>query len=1249
MTEGRLPEISPASAFRSPGTRVLVVGNSSHVSGSALPDVPAVAQTVRDLTDALVERCGLRPENLYGGGPLIDPADLAVLGDALTGAAAQATDLLLVYYVGHGPVSAGNELYLATHATDDPLRGLAFRALPFQAVRDALTDCPAQSVVMVLDCCFAGRAHGTFDPVASALELATFGGSYLLLSSSRDERSLAPPGERHTAFTGELLRLLREGDAAGLPTLTFEGVYEYLCRALPQRGAPAPRRQVSGRAGTLVLAPNPAARAAGTARPKPGFDGEDVADAPCPYQGLQPFTADDARFFFGRESLVAALLAKVASWAGEGGAIAVVGPSGSGKSSLLHAGLVPAVRRGELATRGPRAWSTLSLTPDRDPVRRLADRLAAFAGTTAGELAASLRADPARLATVIDEALRRPVGQEDAPERRLLIVVDQFEELFTTCPEEDERRAFVRALGAAATGTVVGRPPAVVVLGVRADFYARCMDYPELVAAFRERQVTVDAMTADRLREAIEKPAAEAGLVLKDGFTDVLLRDAGADRGEFSAGTLPLLSYALQRTWANREGRALTIAGYHAGGGVWHAVTQAADRIHDELDSVPGGRRAVRTLLLRMVRVGEGTEDTRRRVDLAALLAEHPDPVERDALVAARDALAEARLITVDGDSAQIAHEALIRVWPRLRRWIDEDRSGLLLHQELSDAASEWDRDGRHGSLLYRGPRLAAARQWFAAPGRADSLGPAERRFLAASVRARRRRAWGRVAVAALLAVALVGSVVAVWQYRTASQREALIASRQSALRADALRKGDPGTAEQLSLAAYRIAPTLEARTSLLASYATPYPTVLPAHQGPVLDVDYTPDGHILASSGTDKAIRLWDVSDPHRPARRAELPTDAPAAVALGPDGRLLAAQTTHSFLLSDISDPEHPAVRARLDSPAAVSPGIAVSPDGRTVATTAEAGAVRLWNVTDPAHPVATTLPIDTHQVNAVAFAPDSRTLATGSVASGTGPGTATVRLWDLANPAHPSLLSTRPVNSALSLAFSPSGNSLVAAGSINSVAVWDVANMRDPTGRDVQAFGGGGNGDYHSLAFGSDGRTFFAAKSTGTIDQWEITADGVKVYTELPGTPAVYSVALGPGGVVAGAAEDGAIRLWTTPAPTPLPGRIADPGSGVPGTAFSDDGKVHRGRGSGRRRLGPVVGRRRSGPPGSGRDAAAALGAGLVPGPRPRPAESEPGPQLPCALGCRRPALPGADVHLRCRGRRQCPERRTPPGCS
>ncbi|WP_410574413.1 hypothetical protein [Amycolatopsis sp. cmx-4-61] len=329
----------------------------------------------------------------------------------------------------------------------------------------------------------------------------------------------------------------------------------------------------------------------------------------------------------------------------------------------------------------------------------------------------------------------------------------------------------------------------MVVLGLRADFYARCMEYRELVATLRERQLLMETMGSDEIRDAIEKPAAEAGLVIEDNLAELLLRETGIDRGTFSVGTLPLLSFALERTWAYREEKTLTISGYQVDGGVWKAVTKVAEEVYEEMRGRPGGDKAVRTLLLRMVRVGEGTEDTRRRADVTALLSGSANPAEQFALAA----FAEVRLITVEDGSAQIAHEALIREWPRLRQWIDEDRSGLLTHQQLTEATAEWHRTGRHTSLLHRGPRLTVARQWFSTPEREAALTPGEREFLTASVRADRHRLWGRVAV--LLVVALAGGAVAIWQYRTASESAAQIASRQIALRADALRDGDPATA----------------------------------------------------------------------------------------------------------------------------------------------------------------------------------------------------------------------------------------------------------------------------------------------------------------------------------------------------------------------------------------------------------------------------------------------------------------------
>nr|WP_317440940.1 caspase family protein [Streptomyces collinus] len=1134
----------------------------------------AVEDSVRELSRLLTERCGLAPANLWGGGPLLHPRDPIVLGDALTEVAEQATDVLLLYYVGHGMVSPGNELYLATQATEDLVGGLAFKALPYQAVREALTGCRARSVIVVLDCCFAGRAHGAFGTAASrAFELASLGGTYVLASSSADEQSLAPEGDRYTAFTGALIEQLRDGDPAGLPDLTIEDAYRHLCRVLPQRGMPAPHRHLSDRAGELVLAPNPAAVArvtAPTTGVSPGDHSTAQAPAPCPYRGLRPFTIDDARYFFGRERLVTVLLRTMSEWSDAGGPVAVVGPSGVGKSSLLHAGLLPAVHQGRLRVAGSQTWPCLSLTPGPAPLAALARRLAPVSDLSAGALAEQLRGDPAALPALVLRAVRGAAGGRDVPGGRLLIVVDQFEELFTVCPDERERRAFIQALCAACRPSDASPvPPAMVVIGVRADFYGHCLTYPELAGTLRERQVPVEPMTADELRDAIEKPAESSGLRLEQGLTDAVLRDVGSrreagDATGFGTGSLPLLSYALQRTWSVCGGGTLTLAGYAATGGVWDAVTQQADKVYDSLP--PDARRAARTLLLRMVHIGHGTEDARRRVSMAELFAGR-QPGEVAALASARDALAQARLITLDGDTAEIAHEALLRVWPRLRRWIDEDRGGLLVHQQLADAAADWQAAGQDRALLYGGTRLATARQWFADVTHQAALAPHERRFLTASVAAHRRRKWGMAGVALLVVAALLGGLVGLTQYRAATHRQDLIASRQLAQLSDQLRDGDPGTARQLALAAYGTAPTKEARSSLFASYVTRYPVGLTGHADRVFNVVFRHDGRLLATSGRDRTVRLWDVTDPHRPSGRAVLHTDGTAAIAFSPDGGLLVARTRSSLSVWSVRDPAHPVVRAVRSSPGNrdAAPSVAFSADGRTVAASGETGTVRLWDLRTPGDPHDTPLTVGTNQITAVAFSPDGTVLATANSATKTTRGSAAVRLWKVAGRREPALLAVRKADSALSLAFNRQGSLLAAGGAQGSMAVWDVHDPRHPHAENIDAsFTGSNTETVMSLSWAPDGKEFAAANSTGTVDYWEVTGSGsdrkIDLYDTLPSREPVYAVALGPdGGVMASAGEKGAVDLWSQSVAQPLPGTMDSPGSGTPGTAFSPDGQL------------------------------------------------------------------------------------------
>ncbi|MDH6579120.1 caspase family protein [Kitasatospora sp. MAP5-34] len=1097
-----------ATALASPGSRALLVGTGRHTPGSRLPDVPAVAATVREVARALVEDCGLRPENLLP--PLIDPRDPIEFGNAVVAAAREAEDVLLVYYVGHGLVSPGNELYLATAATDDVAEGLAFKALPYQALREAFSNCRAGSVIVVLDCCFAGRARGSFGTAASdGFALAALSGTYLLASASRDEQALSIEGQPYTAFTGELLRYLREGEPGGPPELTLEAGYRHLRRVLPLLGLPAPERQLSGRAGDLVLAANPAAAVAPpTVRPPDDSSGDEPV---CPYPGLEPFTADDARYFFGRGELTGELLGRLAGWANAGGPIALVGLSGAGKSSLLRAGLLPAVKRGELRVPGAGTWPQRVLTPGEHPLDALAGLLAEPAGLPRATALDGLRADPAGAAALVSRALQRLGGGHDVPGGRLLLVVDQFEELFTACQDETERRAFILALCSAAGQPLPGAagadaggtPPALVVLGIRADFYAACMTYPELVDALKERQLPVEPMTPGQLREAIEKPAELAGLTLEPGLADTLLRDlraGGSPSGsEFTGGTLPLLAYALWLTWGRRAGRILTLAGYSATGGIWEAVTRHADLTYEALD--PAAQRAAELLLLRMVRIGEATEDTRRVLDLAALRAERP-PGEAAAIATARDALARARLITLDGDTAQITHEALLRAWRRLRGWIEGGRADLLIRQKLLEAAEEWQRTGRDTGVLYWGATLELAQRLHggadhgkasragkrAAPAGGSTQLAAE--FLAASIRAEQRRRRTRTGVTATLALLLVVVLIAAG-FAFQGQQTALRRQREAAAlallsQADTARGSSPQLALRLGIAADTLHHTPQSTANLLSTLLTPYTSTLTGPRGTVVGLAFAPGGRLLAAADEDGTVTLWDTGTPDRPKRLGAPLTVSPNgvyAVAFSPDGHTLAAGGADSrVLLWDVSAPDHP---QPLGDPLAGPNGVAClafAPDGRTLAAGGGDGQVLRWDVRHPGSPQPLAkLTGHTGRVESLAFRPDSRVLAAG------GADTA-VLLWDVGDPNAPRALGG-PLKGrtadVTALGFTPDGHTMATGDGWGEVLLW---NVNDPAAPSLLGQLPDRNTAVLALIVGAD--RVDVAESDHTTSTWDTT---------------------------------------------------------------------------------------------------------------------------------------------------------------
>ena len=846
----------------------------------------------------------------------------------------------------------------------------------------------------------------------------------MLTAAAADEVALAPPGQPFTAFSDALCRLLTDGNPVGRPWISLEDVFLYLRRELPARGIPAPRRSQNGVVGRLVLAANPAASPApvppvAAPRPEPGDN-----ESPCPYLGLSPYTSDDARDFFGRHDTVDKVLERISLHIDDGPLI-LIGVSGVGKSSLMAAGVVPAIRRGELPVA--KGWPTLTCTPGPQPLETLAARLAVAADIAVDSAVASLWADPYEVEDLILKGLQREASATESA--RMVLVVDQFEELFTLCDDLEERRRFVAILDRA------GRSGAMVVLTLRADFYPQCMAHPELVDALAHRQIPIEPMSSAHLREVVEAPAALTGLILEAGLLNRLLEDlAGSD---FSDASLPLLSYSMQQTWIRRDGDTLTLAGYEATGGIRDAVTRQADAAFDSLG--PAGQNAMRRLLLRMVRVGTDVEDTRRTVDLGELLRDNP--AETRWIAAARDALAERRLIVVADQHAWITHDALLRAWPRLRRWIDEDRDGLVLHHRLIDDAQTWHRSGEG---LYRGQRLAAARAW--SRSHPNQLGPLEQRFLRAATRGRRRSLAGTAAAAMAAVLAVVATVIAINQHRSDMRAATITNSRKLAQTADGLRTTDPVTAEQLSLAAYRIAPTPEARAAVLASDSTPLPVDIPSHGGKdVVSLAMSPDNKILVSTGADHTIRLWDIADARHPKARAVIANDSPAVAAFVPGTRLLVDQTRSALQIWDLTNPATPAKRSEIATSLSVASGVALSPDGRTVATCGTNGIVRLWAIDDPDHPVlATERHVNPEMLLSIAFDRHGTTLAIGSGAariSGPVTGQADLLLWNVTDRTHPRPLSTQPATSVEALAFSPTEDKLVAVGGSASMLILDL----------------------------------------------------------------------------------------------------------------------------------------------------------------------------------------------------------------
>ena len=892
---------------------------------------------------------------------------------------------------------------------------------------------------------------------------------------------------------------------------------------------------------------------------RPSAVGASPVDLENPFKGLHPFSEPDVADFFGRDTLIQALLGRMTETADLARFLAVVGPSGSGKSSVIRAGLIPALRQGGLP--GSEKWFIIEMLPGRHPLEELEAVLLRVAVNPPESLLAQLGEDGRGLL----RAVRRILPADETTE--LVLIIDQFEEIFTLCTEEAVRAHLMDSL---VTAVLDPRSRLRVIITLRADFTDRPLQYVDFGELVRQRTEFVLPLTPDEMEEAIIKPAERVGLTIEPGLPETIVQDLGAQ-----PGTLPLLQYTLTELFERRVGSALTLGAYQASGRVRGALASRADELYADLDEV--GQKAARQLFLRLITLGEVTSDglsapdTRRRVLRPELMSLDGSTTDDDAgrepsaavdsqrspvISQVIDQFGRYRLLTFDRDpvtrgaTVEVAHEALIREWGRLRGWLEEDREYLLWQQHLRAALRQWEASEQDEGALLRGVPLAEAENWFTQ--RWVDLSEAERSFIQAGLDLRKRKAAEREAqrqreleaakklaetekarvteqaqalqrlkrgallLAGVLVIAVILAIAALIARQQAETQRRLAFSRELASAAVNNLNVDPERSILLALQALSTTHTLEAENSLhRAIPASRIELTLAGHAAEVWGVTYNPDGTQLATSSWDGTIKLWE---------------------------------STSGLELLTLSGHAGPVF------------GLDYSPDGTRLATASADGTVKVWDV--ELGETLFTLSDHGDLVFDVTFSPNGNYLVTGSVDQ-------TAKIW--AAETGKTLLTLSGYKGFINyVAFSPNGNLVAAGGDDGTVRIWDVATLlhrnlaasTDTSGWESVSLQVGG-GAHNAPSFSPDGKRLVTGTESGLVKVWDVeasiaSASGQELFTLSEHNGPVFHTVFSPDGtLLASGSADGTAIIWDANS-----GQQRFQLSGhtgiVPYVAFSPDGK-------------------------------------------------------------------------------------------